>query len=212
MLLFPFTPDEVMKEIEHLLDLQRREKKPSAWVFRECNLWEDQNRNRVADAYGKFYHISAQARRVADGELSLREMKRDLEGLHAAFWCMPQLIRRFLVDAVKILGVGLLFTAVGLAHYGLSVWIGNVPAAGVIIGGLLAVVLIPQTAKEIWKWHRRRSEAKTEDYQQSILQRLWKGSSLRCPKCGKYCGDLPVDADGFVRCTCGNRIERKPIP
>lgn len=196
-------------EVGSLLDIQRKEQKPSAWVFNECNAWEDLNRFRVTPVYGKFYHISAQARRVSDNEISLEEMKKDLGRMSDAYWSPPQILGRFLVNTVKILGIGLLFTAVGLANYGLSAWIGSVPAAAIIIGILLATVLVPQAVNEIWKWFRKRNEDKSVTYQQTVLQRLWRGSSARCPKCGKHLGDLPLDDDGSIRCVCGFRIERK---
>ncbi len=209
MLFLPATPDEVMEEIGKILDVQRREQKPSAWVFNECIAWEDQNRFEITAVYGKFYHIAAQARRVSEGEITAEDMAADLQGLYGKYWSAPQVLRRFAVGAVKRLGVGLLFTAVGLAHYGLSAWLGNVPAAGIIIGILLAIILVPQAANEIWKWLRRRRDENTEKYQQSILQRLRLVFFSRCPKCGRYLGNLPLDDDGSVRCTCGYRIERK---
>ena len=120
------------------------------------------------------------------------------------------MVGRLCIGAVKLLGIGLLFSIVGAAHYALSAWIGNVPAAGIIIGLLLAVVLLPPAVGEVWKWFRKRNDAKTELYQQSILQTLRMVFFSRCPRCGKYFGDLPLDDDGSVRCSCGYRIERKP--
>jgi DNA-directed RNA polymerase subunit RPC12/RpoP len=212
MLFLPASPDEVMKEIEKILNARTRENKPSAWVYRECIAWEDQNRFEVVPVYGNFYHISAQARRVSEREITAEEMKQDLRRLYDCYWSLPRIIWRFCIGALKLLGIGLLFMAVGIAHYGLSAWIGNVPAAGIIIGVLLAVVLVPQAVGEVWKWYRKRNDAKTERYQQSILHTLRMVFFSRCPKCGKYFGDLPLDDDGSVRCSCGYRIERKTTP
>jgi hypothetical protein len=209
MLFLPFSPDEVMEEIGSLLDIQRKEKKPSAWVFTECTAWEDRNRFQVMPVYGKFYHVSAQARRVSENEISSADMEQDLRRLYRKYWSAPQIARRFLIGTGKLLALGILFMAVGLANYGLSAWIGSVPAAAIIIGILLAIVLVPQAVSEIWKWFRKRRDDKTVNYQQTFLQRLWKGSSPHCPKCGKYLGDLPVEEDGSIRCACGFRIERK---
>jgi hypothetical protein len=191
MVFLPLSPDEVMEEIGRLLDLQRREQKPSAWVFHECNAWEDRLHSRVASAYGNYYHISAQARRVA-------------------YWSPLQVLKRFFLFTAKITAVGLMFTVVGLANYGLSLWIGSVPAAGIIIGILLAIILVPQALNEIWKWNQKRNDDKSVNYQQTFLQKLGRNADAHCPKCGKYVGDLPVEADGAVYCACGNRIERKP--
>ncbi|MBN2084042.1 MAG: phage holin family protein [Anaerolineales bacterium] len=212
MLFLPASPDEVMEAVGKILDNQRLEKKPSAWVFNECIAWEDQNRFEIVPVYGKFYHISAQARRVSEQEISLEDLKKDLQQLYRRYWSLPQILGRFLVGAVKLLGVGLLFMAVGAAHYGLSVWVGNVPAAGIIIGVLLAVVLVPQAAVEIWNWLRKRSDQKNVLFRQSILQRLRRNFFSRCPKCGRYLGNRPLDDDGSVRCECGYRIERKSPP
>jgi hypothetical protein len=210
MILFlPASPDEVMAKVEKILDIQRQEKKPSAWVFNECIAWEDQNRFEIVPVYGKFYHISSQARRVSDNEITLEEMKRDLVGLFHRYWSPPQIFRRFLIGTVKLLGIGSLFLAVGIAHYGLSAWLGNVPAAGIIIGVLLSIVLVPQAIRELWKWMRRRNDEKTAKYQQSILQRVRWVFFSRCPQCGRYLGAMPLDDDGAIRCTCGYRIERK---
>jgi hypothetical protein len=209
MLFLPLSPDEVMEEIRGLLDLQRKEQKPSAWVFNECNAWEDRNRFQVTSVYGKYYRISAQVRRVSDHEITIEEMAQDLRRLYAAYWSPGQILKRILVFAVKVVGIGLLFTAVGLANYGLSLWIGSVPAAGIIIGVLLSIVLVPQAVNELWKWYRKRNDDKTVNYQQIFLQKLGRSSGEHCPKCGKYVGDLPVEDDGSVYCACGNRIERK---
>ena len=194
MLFLPASPDEVMEKIENILEIQRRENKPSPWVYRECIEWEDQNRFEIVPIYGNFYHISAQ----------------DLQQLFDAYWSPRRVVGRLCIGAVKLLGIGLLFSIVGAAHYALSAWIGNVPAAGIIIGLLLAVVLLPPAVGEVWKWFRKRNDAKTELYQQSILQTLRMVFFSRCPRCGKYFGDLPLDDDGSVRCSCGYRIERKP--
>jgi hypothetical protein len=210
MLLFlPLSPNEVMGEIGRILDLQLKEKKPSAWVFNECIAWEDRNRFQVVPVYGKFYHISAQARRVSDREITAEDLKKDLQRLFRKYWSLPQVLGRFLVGAVKLLGIGFLFMLVGAAHYALSAVVGNVPALAIIIAILLASVLAPQAVSAAWKWHRKRNEDKTVVYQQSILQLFRKVFSSRCPKCGKYLGDLPLDDDGSVRCSCGYRIERK---
>jgi hypothetical protein len=212
MLFLPASPDEVMEAVGKILDIQRLEKKPSAWVFNECIAWEEQNRFEIVPVYGNFYHISAQARRVSEKEISSEDLKKDLQRLYKRYWSPPQVLWRFLIGAVKLLGIALLFTAVGVAHYGLSAWVGNVPAAGIIIGVLLAIVLVPQAVSEIWKWLRQRTDEQTNRYQQSILQRLRTGFSSRCPKCGRYLGDLPLGDDGSVRCACGYRIERKYPP
>jgi hypothetical protein len=212
MLFLPLSPDEVMEEIGRLLDLRRRDNKPSAWVFNECIAWEDLNRFQIAPVYGKFYHVSAQARRVAEGEISAENMHAELGRQFRAYWGAGQLTKRFLVGAVKIIGVSLLFFAVGLAHYGLSAWIGNVPAAAIIIGVLLGIILMPQLAGEIWKWYRKRNDDQTIEYQKTVLGRLRMVFFSRCPKCGRYLGDLPLDDDGSVRCSCGYRIHRKPTP
>jgi hypothetical protein len=212
MLFLPASPDEVMEAIGKILDIQRLEKKPSAWVFNECILWEDQNRFEIIPVYGKYYHISSQARRVSESEMSPEEMKKDLERLYNRYWSLPQVLWRFLIGSVKLLGFGLLFMTVGVAHFGLSAWVGNVPAAGIIIGILLSIVLVPQGVNEIWKWLRKRNDEKTIRYQQSVLQRMRRVFSSRCPKCGRYLGDLPLDDDGSVRCECGYRIERKSPP
>jgi hypothetical protein len=209
MLFLPASPDEVMEAIVKILDIQRLEKKPSAWVYNECIAWEDQNRFEITPVYGKIYHISAQARRVADSEIAPEEMRNELKRQYNRYWSLPLILWRFLIGAVKLLGLGLLFMSVGVAHYGLSAWVGNVPAAGIIIGILLAVVLVPQAIKEIWKWLRKRSDEKTDRYQQSILQRLRYIFFSRCPNCGKYLGNVPLDDDGSIRCSCGYRIERK---
>jgi hypothetical protein len=210
MVFLPLSPDEVMEEIGRLLDLQRREQKPSAWVFHECNAWEDRLHSRVASAYGNYYHISAQARRVADREITKDDMAQDLRRMHAAYWSPLQVLKRFFLFTAKITAVGLMFTVVGLANYGLSLWIGSVPAAGIIIGILLAIILVPQALNEIWKWNQKRNDDKSVNYQQTFLQKLGRNADAHCPKCGKYVGDLPVEADGAVYCACGNRIERKP--
>jgi DNA-directed RNA polymerase subunit RPC12/RpoP len=212
MLFLPLSPDEVMEEVGRLLDRQRREEKPSAWVFNECITWEELNRFQVAPVYGKFYHISAQARRVADGEIRAEEMRSELQRQFNAYWGFGQLLKRLLVGAVKIAGLALLFFTVGLANYGLAAWIGNVPAAGIIIGILLAIVLVPQLVGEFWKWHLKRNDDQTVKYQQTILGRLRVVFFYRCPKCGRYLGDQPLDDDGSVRCACGYRIERKTAP
>jgi DNA-directed RNA polymerase subunit RPC12/RpoP len=212
MLFLPLSPDEVMEEIGRLLDRRQREKKPSAWVFSECNAWEDLHRFQIAPVYGRFYHISAQARRVADGEIAAEEMRADLQKQFHAYWGFGQLTKRFLVGSVKMIGLALLFFAVGLVNYGLAAWIGSVPAAGIIIGILLAIVLIPQLAGEYWKWRVKRSDDRTVEYQQTILGRLRMVFFYRCPKCGRYLGDQPLDDDGSVRCACGYRIERKTAP
>jgi hypothetical protein len=209
VLFLPVSPDEVMEEIGRILDHQRREKKPSSWVFSECISWEDQNRFQIVPVYGGFYHISTQARRLSEQEISAEEMKADLQKLFGKYWSPPRILLRLGVGAIKLLGIALLFTAVGLVHLGLSAWVGNVPAAAVIIGILLAVVLIPQGMNEIWKWHHRRDDEKSVVYQQTILQRLGWVVFSRCPKCGKYLGNPPVDDDGSVRCSCGFQIERK---
>ncbi|MGB7539179.1 MAG: hypothetical protein WBM17_11630 [Anaerolineales bacterium] len=209
MLFLPASPDEVMEAIVKILDIQRLEKKPSAWVFNECIAWEDQNRFEIVPVYGKFYHISSQARRVSEKEISSEELKKDLERLYNRYWSLPQVLWRFLIGAVKLLSIGLLFMTVGVAHFGLSAWVGNVPAAGIIIGALLAIVLVPQGVGEIWKWLRKRDDEKTVRYQQSVLQRMGRVFLSRCPNCGRYLGDLPLDDDGSVRCECGYTIERK---
>ena len=209
MLFLPASPDEVMEAIGKTLDAQRREKKSSAWLFNECIAWEDRNRFQIIPIYGKFYHISTQARRIAENEISAEEMKKDLQRLYGKYWSPPQILWRFLVGAVRIIGLGSLFMGVGVAHYALSAWVGNVPAASIIIALLLAIVLVPQAINEIWKWYRKRNEDKSEIFQQTIIQRLRRVFSSRCPKCGRYMGDLPLDDDGSVRCSCGYRIERK---
>jgi hypothetical protein len=209
MLFLPYSPTEVMEEIGRILDVQRKEKKPSAWTFNECIAWEDRNRSQIVPMYGKFYHIASQTRRVSDGEISAEDMQKDLQRLYHHYWSLPQILWRFLIGAVKLLGLGLLFTAVGLAQFGLSAWLGNVPATSIIIGILLLIVLIPQGLSELWKWYRKRNDDKTDIYQQNILQRLRKVFSTRCPKCGKYLGEVPLDDDGALRCSCGYRIERK---
>ena len=210
MLFLPASPDEVMEAIQKILDIQRLEKKPSAWVYNECIAWEDQNRFEITPVYGKFYHISAQARRVSDREISTEEMRKELRRLYNRYWSLPNILWRFLTGSVKLLGLGLLFMTVGVAHFGLSAWMGNVPAAGIIIGILLGIVLVPQAVREIWKWLRKRNDEKTDRYQQSILQRLRLVFFSRCPNCGKYLGNVPLDDDGSIRCSCGYRIERKP--
>jgi hypothetical protein len=209
VLFLPLSPDEVMEEVGRILDHQRREKKPSSWVFNECIAWEDRNRFQIVPVYGRFYHISTQARRVSDSEISVEEMKDDLRKLFGAYWSLPRILWRIGVGAVRLLGIGLLFTVVGLAHFGLSVWVGNVPAAAIIIGILLAVVLVPQGLSEIWKWYRKRDDEKSVAFQQTVTQRLRRVFFSRCPKCGKYLGNLPLEDDGSLRCTCGYRIERK---
>ena len=212
MLFLPASPDEVMEAIGKVLDHQQLEHKPSAWVFHECTAWEDQSRFELVPVYGKFYHISAQARRVSEQEISPEEMKKDLQRLYGRYWSPPQVLGRFFIGAVKLLGVGLLFMAVGAAHYALSAWVGNVPAAGIIIGVLLAIVLIPQAVIEIWKWLRKRREKENILFRQSIQQRLRSNFFSRCPKCGRYLGNRPLDDDGSVRCECGYRSERKNPP
>jgi hypothetical protein len=208
MLFLPASPDEVMEAVGKILSIQRLENKPSAWVFNECIAWEDQNRFEIVPVYGKFYHISTQLRRVSEKEIAEEDFRRELQRLYNRYWSVPQVLRRFCIGAVKLIGLGLLFMAVGVAHYGLSAWVGNVPAAGIIIGVLLAVVLVPQGLNEIWKWLRKRNDEKTARYQQSILHRLRRGFS-RCPQCGRYLGDRSLDDDGSVRCECGYKMERK---
>jgi hypothetical protein len=210
VLFLPFSPKEVMEEIGRILDHQRREKKPSSWVFNECIAWEDRNRFQIVPVYGKFYHISTQARRVSENEITAGEMTADLQKLFGGYWSIQRILWRIGVGAVRLLGIALLFMAVGLAHAGLSAWVGNFPAAAIIISILLAVNLIPQGVHEIWKWYRKRDDEKSVVYQQTITQRLRRVFFSRCPKCGKYLGDLPLDDDGSVRCSCGYRIERKP--
>jgi hypothetical protein len=212
MLFLPASPDEVMEAIRKILDTQRLEKKPSTWVFSECIAWEDQNRFEIVPVYGKYYHISSQARRVSEKEISSDELKKELERLYNRYWSLPQVLWRFLIGSVKLLGFGLLFMTVGVAHFGLSAWVGNVPAAGIIIGILLAIVLVPQGVSEIWKWLRKRNDEKTVRNQQSVPQRMHIVFTSRCPKCGRYLGDLPLDVDGSVRCGCGYRIDRKSSP
>jgi hypothetical protein len=209
VLFLPFSPDEVMEEVGRILDHQRKDKKPSAWVFNECIAWEDRNRFQIIPVYGKFYHISTQARRVSENEISADAMKADLQKIYGRYWRLPNVLGRVAVGAVKIIGIGLLFTAVGLAQFGLSAWLGNVPATAIIIGILLGIILVPQGINEIWKWSRKRDDEKTAVYQQSILRRLGRVFFSRCPKCGKYLGNLPLDDDGSVRCSCGYRMERK---
>jgi len=210
VLFLPLSPDEVMAEVGRLLDHQRREKKPSSWVFNECIAWEDRNRFQIIPVYGKFYHISTQARRVADDEIAPDDMKADIQNLFGRYWSVPRILWRILTGAVRLVGVGMLFLGVGLTHAALSAWVGNVPAAAVIIGVLLAIVLVPQGVHEIWKWYRKRDDEKSVVYQQTITQRLRRVFFSRCPQCGRYLGNLPLDDDGSLRCSCGYRIERKP--
>jgi hypothetical protein len=210
MILFlPFSPDEVMKEVGRILDVQRREKKPSSWVFNECIAWEDRNRFQVAPVYGRFYHVATQARRLSENEISAEAMKADLQVLFGRYWSPPRILLRIGVGTVRLLGIGLLFTAVGLAHVGLSALVGNVPAAAIIIGVLLGVILIPQGVNEIWKWIRRRDDEKSVVYQQAVRRRLGRGRPARCPKCGKSLDGRKPEADGSVLCECGHRVERE---
>jgi len=181
MLFLPASPDEVMEEVGKILGIQRLENKPSAWVFNECIAWEDQNRFEIVPVYGKFYHISTQVRRVSEKEITEEDFRKELNRLYNRYWSVPQVLWRFLIGAVKL----------------------------TVIGVLLAVVLVPQGLSEIWKWLRRRNDEKTIRYQQSMLQRLRRVFFSRCPNCGRYLGDRPLDDDGSVRCECGYKIERK---
>jgi DNA-directed RNA polymerase subunit RPC12/RpoP len=209
-LFLPFSPDEVMKEVDSILQSQRREKKPSAWVFNECIAWEDRNRFQIIPVYGDFYHISTQARRLSENEIDAGSMRADLQNLFGRYWSAPRIMQRIGVGTLRILGIGSLFLLVGLAHVALSAWLGNVPAAAIIIGILLAVVLIPQAVREIWGWIRKRNDEQSVVYQQSILQRLGGMFTSRCPKCGKYLGNMQPEEDGYIHCECGYRKEVKP--
>jgi DNA-directed RNA polymerase subunit RPC12/RpoP len=213
MILFlPFSPDEVMQEVESLLQRQRRERKPSSWVFNECIAWEDRNRFQIIPVYGDFYHISTQARRLSEDEISAEAMRKDLQLLFGVYWSTPRILQRIGVGALRLLGIGSMFLLVGLVHVALSAWVGNVPATAIVIGILLGVILIPQGAKETWGWIRKRNDEKSVVYQQSILQRLGSVFTSRCPKCGKYLGDMKAEDDGFIHCECGYRLKVKADP
>jgi DNA-directed RNA polymerase subunit RPC12/RpoP len=209
MFFLPYSPEDVMQETESLLETQRREKKSSSWVFTELIGWEDRNKGRVLPAYGKYYHIASQARRVADQEISLEEMQDDLQEIFGKYWSPLPVISRFMAAIGKILAVAMLFLLVGAAHYGLSLLVGNALAASIVIGVLAAAVLVPQGVRGLWEWYKKRVDAMYAVYRRSIAQRLQMLFSSRCPRCGRDLGNLPADKDGVIQCECGFRIDRK---
>jgi hypothetical protein len=209
MLFLPYTPEEVMEETETLLSFQHRENKPSAWVFNELITWEDRNKGRVGSVYGKYYHIASQARRVSDQEISLEEMRDDLQELYGKYWSPIPTLLRFLVNLGKILAVALIFMLVGLAHFGLSLLVGNVLAASIVIGILVAILLVPQGVHGIWIWYRKRVDAMSAVYHRTVAMRLRGIFSSRCPQCGKSLDHIPPDKDGFIRCECGYSLKGK---
>jgi DNA-directed RNA polymerase subunit RPC12/RpoP len=203
MFFLPFTPVEAMQETETLLETQRREKKPSSWVFNELIIWEDRNKGRVLPVYGKYYHIAAQAKRVADQEISLEEMHDELQELFGRYWSPVPVLSRFLAGVGKILAVVILFLLVGAVHYGLSLLVGNALAAAVIIGILAAIVLVPQGVRGLWEWYKKRVDAMYAVYRRSVAQRLQGLFSSRCPRCGRDLRNILPDKAGVIQCECG---------
>jgi hypothetical protein len=203
MFFLPYAPEEVMEETETLLDIQHRENEPSAWVFNELIAWEDRNKGRVGSVYGKYYHIASQARRVSDQEISLEEMRDDLQDLYGKYWRPVPTLVRFLVGLGKILAVALIFLMVGIAHVGLSLLVGNVLAASIVIGVLVVILLVPQGVRGIWIWYRKRVDAISAVYRRTVAMRLRGVFSSRCPQCGKSLDHIPPDKEGVVRCDCG---------
>jgi DNA-directed RNA polymerase subunit RPC12/RpoP len=209
MFFLPFTPEEVMEETERLLEIQRREDKPTSWSFNELIAWEDRNKGRVLPVYGSYYHVASQAKRVADQEILLEEMRDDLGELFVKYWSPLSMLSRFLGGIGKILVLALLFLLVAAVHYGLSRLVGNALAASIVIGILAAIVLVPQGARELWVWYTKRVDAMYAVYQRSVARRLRGLFSSRCPRCGKDLANIPPDKDGFVECECGHRVNRK---
>jgi hypothetical protein len=209
MLFLPCTPEDVMEETEKLLELQRREDKPSSWIFTELIAWEDQRKGRVAPVYGKYYHVASQAKRVADQEILLEEMRDDLQELYRGYWSPRLLLSRFLATIGRILALALLFLLVAAAHYGLSRLVGDALAAAIIIGILAAIILVPQGVRGLWVWYTKRVDAVYAMYQRSVSQRLRGLFAPRCPRCGRYLGDRIPDQDGLIECQCGFRLKRK---
>jgi hypothetical protein len=209
MFFLPFSPEEVMEETERLLEIQRREDKPSSWIFNELIVWEDRNKGRIVPVYGTYYHVASQARRVADQEILLEEMRDDLGELFGKYWSPLPAFSRFLAGVGKILGLALLFLLVAAAHFGLSRMVGNVLAASIVIGILAAIVLVPQGARGLWVWYTKRVDAMYAVYQRSVARRLRGFFSSRCPRCGKDLGSIPPDKNGFVVCECGHRMNKK---
>ncbi len=208
MFFLPFTPDDVMEQTERLLDIQHREDKPSSWIFNELIVWEDRNKGRITPVYGMYYHVASQAKRVADQEILLEEMRDDLMELYARYWSPQPTVTRFLSGVGRILGLALLFVLVAAAHYGLSRLVGNALAASIIIGVLVAIVLVPQGARGVWIWYTKRVDAMYAVYQRSVARRLSGFFSTRCPRCGRDLGKINPDKDGFIECECGNRVKR----
>jgi hypothetical protein len=212
MFFLPLSPEEVMEETERLLELQRREDKPSSWLFNELIAWEDENKGRIVPVYGSYYHIASEAKRVADQEIPLEEMRDELGNLYGKYWSPLATVSRFLSGVWKILLLALLFLLVAVVHYGISRLVGNALAASIIIGILAAIVLVPQGARALWIWYTKRVDAMYAVYQRSVARRLRGFFSLRCPRCGRDLANLPQDKDGFVECECGYRVNRKSAP
>jgi hypothetical protein len=210
MLFLPLTPEDVIQEVEKLVETQRRENRSSAWVFTELIVWEDNHKGRTLPVYGKYYHIASQARRVADGEISLEDMQEDLEALFRAYWSPAPTLSRFLAGIGKLIALAMLFALVGAANYGLSLMVGNALAASIIIGILAAIILVPQGLRGLWEWYTKRVDAVYAMYQRTVAQRMSGLFAARCPKCGRDLANLLPDKDGIVQCVCGFRIEPKP--
>jgi hypothetical protein len=209
MIFLPFTPEEVMEETERLLEIQRREDQPTSWIFNELIAWEDRNKGRILPVYGAYYHLASQAKRVADQEIMLEEMRDDLGELYGKYWSPLATLSRFLAGIGKILGLALLFLIVAAVHYGLSRIVGNALAASIVIGILAAIVLVPQGARGLWVWYTKRVDAMYAVYQRSVAQRLRGLFTFRCPRCGRDLGAVPAGKDGFIECECGYREKKK---
>ncbi len=209
MFLLPYTPDEVMHQTETFLETQRRENKPSSWVFEAFIVWEDRNKGRVLPVYGKYYHIAAEAKRVADQEISLEEMQDELQEMFGRYWNPLPVLSRFAAGIGKILAVAMLFVIVGAAHYGLSLLVGNALAAAVVIGILAAIVLVPQGARGLWEWYKKRVDAVYAVYRRTVTRRLQGYFSSHCPRCGRNLGNYSPDKNGVIECECGFRVNGK---
>jgi hypothetical protein len=206
MFFLPYSPEKIIGEARRILKIQEQEAKPSSWVYTEFIEWEDRFKDRLAGPYGRFYHISSQVRRVAEKEITLQDMRKDLDLLHRKYWNPMQVARRWFIALLKILALALLFLTVWGVHSVISRWVGNPIAAGIIIGVLVSILLIPQGVREFAKWYKNRKSEQTVLLHQSLIGKLVGRLSPRCPQCGKFLSG-PPDPEGYIICTCGNRVK-----
>jgi hypothetical protein len=208
MFFLPYPPEKIIEEARRILKIQQQEAKPSSWAFNEFIVWEDRFKDRLAGPYGKSYHISSQVLRVADREITLQDLRRDLDLLHRKYWSPRQMVRRWSAALLKISGLVLLFLAVWIVHSVISRWVGNPIAAGIIIGVLVSILLIPQGVREFTEWYQNRTSEQAARFHQSLIGKLVGSFFPRCPQCGKCLSGSP-DPEGYIICMCGNRVKQK---